>query len=284
MISTDRGRLIATKQLVALADSGGFTLPADLLTAVQAPARISALPLPDVDSYTATEAGVDLAADPTAERLTALAERLADVERSRQHRNSAQLALTAAHEHAVAVVGNTVADLYGTVSAALKQAHGEVLEDAERHASVLTGHDLSHRRAILTAPTKVRTAWLALEHLADRYRALHAARAKLNTAATRQPQHDGNGEFATLADPHALTGYKVGASRPLRVEQPDDTVDRMVWLVTTAKPGQPWLPTVDEQDARWTEVYSDAQTMRRNAQAFAQAVGARGPAPRPTAA
>ena len=65
-----------------------------------------------------------------------------------------------------------------------------------------------------------------------------------------------------------------------RPEMPGDSVARLVWLVTTAAPAGPWLPTVAEQDAAWLATYGDAverlQRNQHNARAYGSLTAAPG--------
>lgn len=284
----DRGRLHALKTLIDLQGTGGFTLPPELLTAATLPEQVGAQTLPEPPVFGEQQAAdavlYDLQQGRTLD-LDSYAAKVLDSQAAGQRRERSLQILQATRELAVTVAVNAAADFADhVVTTTLRPAFDDTLAQSARCATALHGHPLDHR-ALITAPAKVRTAWLELQGLADRYSAIRQARTAINTAGLRAAEHDGSGEFAHLHSPHTLTGYKLGAGRPPRVDQPTDPVDLMLWLTSPGQAGKPWLPTMAEQDARWLEVYGDAQTMRRNAAVFGRSVGARGGGPlTPTAA
>lgn len=278
-MTSDRGRLQALTALIALQDVGGFSLPNDLLTAANLPTKVTETVVPQVQPYDIEQAADALLDDLAHNRtpdIEAHARRLVDISTAQARVDQAQLILRNAHEQAVAVAVNTAADLADRIiTGHLQPALVDVLEQTSRHATALHAQPLDGR-ALLGAPAKVRTAWLAVQNLADRYTALRRARTLVNTVGLRVLEHDDANEFATFRDPHALTGYTPSTARPPQIDYPADPVDRMLWLVGPAAVGQPWLPTTNEQDAAWWNAYGDGVMQRQNAAVFAQQVGARG--------
>jgi hypothetical protein len=279
-MTTDRGRFQALTRLVGLQDAGGFTLPRELLDAAALPSRVGDLALPELPAYRIEQAADDVLSDLLADRpadLDGYAQRLADLAAARERYGLAQTIAANALEQAQSVAVNAAADMADRIiTTCLRPAFEALQQDIAGHAKALDGHPLDDR-SLITAPAKVRTAWSELRVHADQYGTLREARAAMNTAGLRVPEHDTGGEFATFQHPHRITGHTPGSTaRAPRPEMPEDPVMRMLWLVGPAARGVPWLPTTREQDSAYLAVYGEGQAMRRTAAALAVATGARG--------
>jgi hypothetical protein len=139
-------------------------------------------------------------------------------------------------------------------------------------AEKLLPADLSAEK-LLREPEETRQAWFALADLAARYDGIRAAAAAVRRA-DEQPQYDTTGRFAELRNAHELlAGYNLapGSPRPW----PTDTAGRLLWYVRRG--GQVWLPTVEQMDARFHEVYREEIEQQRtnfhNLMAVRQAFG-----------
>lgn len=275
-MTTDRGRLHALTTLLALREAGGFELPADVVTAAELLARVGAVTLPALPEYRIEQAADELLDALRIGRPVKLAEqadRLLEVTTAGARQQQAQMLVHNAAEQATHEAINTAADhAERIITAHLRPAFDALLAQAERHTAAMAGHPLEPQ-AIITAPAKVRTAWSELSALAACYGALREARRMTNTVAELQTAHDHAGEFAVLNNPHVLTGYVPGSTaRPTQVDSPTEPVPLMLWLVGSAKPAGPWLPTVNEQDQAWWSAYGQGIEHRQ-----ALAVAARHP-------
>lgn len=106
---------------------------------------------------------------------------------------------------------------------------------------------------LLTAPARVREAFLAIEDPARRYAAVRAARGDLLTAGyqAERDQTDRTGYFGLFRNADAVWPMDyTGRGALVAPPWPTDPRDHFVWILAGA--AEPWLPTCDEQDAAWT--------------------------------
>lgn len=272
-MTTDRGRLTTLARIIDLQTPGGFDLPEELLTAARLPTTITELPLPQPDPFSIDQAAwlvrEDLAAGRTPD-LTGAARRILDVRQSKNVTDVAAQILADAREQATHAALNTTQDLCNTViTKHLQPAFASVLTTAAKLGKALNGQALDDR-SLVTAPEQVRTAWSDMRGLADRYSALRSAREAINFAAALTVQHDAQQQFAAFQYPHRMSGYVVGSGQPPRIEEPTDPVMRMLWLTGPAKVASPWLPTIEQQDQAYQDVYSQSAIQRSNAAARAR--------------
>lgn len=267
-MTSDRGRTQAVKTIIPLQEPGGFTLPADLLTALELPAKVRAVPLPSPEPFDTRNAADEMLHQ--LERgetpdLSELARRVSDTERARLDVMAAQRVAADALEQAESVVLGVVADgADRIVTDCLRPAFEANLDEARKHSGALAGQPLDPM-ALITAPAKTRAAWAAVGECTNRYRVLREAHRLVNAAGLRLVQHDTEGRFGTFERPAELfPGYEPGGSVRMPVpEFPSDPVDLMVWLVGPAAVARPWLPTAAQQDAAWQALYGEAAEMRR---------------------
>ena len=122
----------------------------------------------------------------------------------------------------------------------------------------------------LNAPAKVRTKLAAVHSSRSEVDSILAARATLNRLGYRS-QLDLAGEFGMCKNFDALWPRQ---SRQLNPRPPWNDEDMLTWLLMNG--GAVWLPTLDEQDARYDEVYGAAtrehQNNLRSSRALAQAM------------
>ena len=105
-MTTNRGRTEAVKGLVLLQEPGGFSLPADLLTAHELPAKVRSVPLPSPAPFDVRNAADEMlhqlrGGTPD---LTELARRVSDNERASLDVMTAQRVAADALEQAESVV------------------------------------------------------------------------------------------------------------------------------------------------------------------------------------
>jgi hypothetical protein len=271
-MTTDRGQHTALTRLVDLQGAGGFTLPADLLAATDLPNKVRNLPVPEVTDDLERVAA-DLFNDLRAGRPVDVeqhAARVAEADAARARREHAQTLLALAQQHAVTAAALAATDASTTViTDVLQPVYTDLLASISGHAKNLDGHPLDDR-SLITAPDKVRKSWAALRDLAAQHTALRHAWDAARRMGGLEPQHDGRGDFVAFSNPFVLNGHKPDSTaRPAVIEAPTDPVMHMLWLVGPAKPAQPWLPTVAEQDQRWLQVYGPSfEQRRRTAQAL----------------
>jgi hypothetical protein len=262
-----RGELAALKELLSLAEPGGFTLPAELTAAYDTYVKVAALKLPTVPITNLNDAsGRIVTAVTRGEPVDPL-----EVGRAVESGNADRRALDAAHgalreaaelaaEQAVLLVGDQVEAI---ISDCLRPAFEDVLEQSRAAARVLAGQDLD-AQSLLRASTKVRTAYLSLDGLAVRWSAILSARYRVNRLGERQVQDDYRGLFSTLRRPMALfPNWRPPQPMP-QLPIPDSAPARLLWYVgEEGTRAEPWLPTVAEQDAAWSEQFRTPRSRLR---------------------
>lgn len=273
--TTDRGRLAALTSLVAWQAVGGYTLPAAVLDAANVHTAAVGLPvlppapLRHLDTAAAQAvaalargetpdpmklAGAVTAGQAQADAVSA-ARRLVGIAAEQ----AAARAVAVAAEHATAIVVDILAPAYA-----------DTLDLARRQAPAVAGHPLDGGG--WDAPPKARAARAKLHELTARHRALREARAAIVGLGGQEPAQDTAGQFMLLRRPQALApDWTVGTSPMPRPAVPTDPTAALVWLVTTADPAQPWLPTIDQQDAAWHDVFGHAAKARGRAAVSARA-------------
>lgn len=150
----------------------------------------------------------------------------------------------------------------------LRPALTEVLDEARIPADLVQPFGTDTKN-FLSAPDDVRAALLVLTDLAERYSAIRKARGIFRDHL--KPEYDTDGSFSEFRSLHIAAPYyrQPNAARPW----PEDAVGRFVWGITSG--AEPWMPTPEEQDARWMEVYGAAAKTRAAYAASARANSAR---------
>ena len=269
-----RAAINTLTHLIDSAEAGGWTLPADVLEAHHVYRQVSALdiePPAGLDAFTAAAKVVtSVAADETVDLMVA-ARQLRDAEEERRAYDQAKLLLQVAADQAATTAGNLAADrteviITGHLAPALDDVHAQ----AREAAAALAGHALDGP-SMAAAPTKVRSAYLALAGLVTRRQLIFTARRWINSVGYRVPKHDDAGLFAEFANPTALMpGWKPGM-RPT-INAPEDPLERLLWVVSDqVAPAKPRLATVPEQDECWQAVFGEAQRQRQAAALSARA-------------
>jgi hypothetical protein len=157
----------------------------------------------------------------------------------------------------------------------LRPALERVHREAREVAGALAGYGLDPR-TLLAAPAKARNAYGSLPTLVARRKGIYRARRWANTIARLDPQHDVNGLFVEFRAPLAFhPHWKLPAQIP-GVPAPEDETERLIWVVSEAAGvGEPWLPTVSEQDAAWWAQFGEGVEMRASRHRDGLAIGAR---------
>lgn len=274
----ERNRAKTLDDLVAAQEVGGFTLPAPILQAHTTYTAAKAVIPPTAErlhegtaaeqlanAYTAGGGGLD--ALEAARRVT---QATADVE-------SADLAYRI-HSAAVAQVGARAVHVAcehadQIITDHLRPSYLDVLDQAKAATTTLTGH-LLNARSLMTAPAKVRAAFLSLHGIAERHNVLWHARAWVVRMAGQQPKYDTQGLFVEFEQPLALRPTWRPPAPIWPLEPPSDPSERLMWLVTEGANGRPWMPTVTEQDAAFEKQFGESMRSRAQARRNAEAYGA----------
>jgi hypothetical protein len=154
---------------------------------------------------------------------------------------------------AVAQAVTLGAELTNAIIAEHRRPAWEVLHaEACDVADTLARVDLEDAAGLIKAPAKVRNAYLQLPELVARRRAIYNAKRWANALSGRTPEHDERGWFPEFRKPLALhPSWKPPAQVP-PPPGPADPQERLLWMVSPeAAIAEPWLPTIDEQDAEW---------------------------------
>jgi hypothetical protein len=260
-------------ELVNLSKLAGFSLPDQLIKSYEACVTIQQLTLETLSVLDVEIAAEQIVATATRGEPIDLLELGRDIElgtRDRAAVNAAELAKRSALERAGDSLITTAHSLTEEIiTNHLRPAFEAVLNEAKKPAEVVRKHaavtskDL--RLSESEAARAVRAALRALEPLAEKRLAIAQARGLSNRFGARRPEHDHDNSFAELKTPQALVpGWK----RPDRFAYPDiptDPTERLIWLVTDGASGQPWLPTVAEQDQVWLDIYGEVLARQKAA-------------------
>jgi hypothetical protein len=247
--------------LFAPAARGDFTLPAKLLAMREGIARLDAEPRPvivtDLDEHarlieetiTAAVAGQSL--PDTSAVQTARAQSIEAADRQ-TILIGATGGFTSRLSGAIEAAGDEI------ITAHLRPAHDALI--AELTATLLiTGEYNDEPAAALTASTKVRTAFAALPGLRAGFDVLGSARRVIEMCGYR-PTKDVDNQFSYIRNINELQtpGLRQHGAKPPWAE------GGVTWLIRNG--GHLWMPTADEQDARWQEVFGAALDERKRNQ------------------
>lgn len=268
------------RQLIESTPTGGYTLPAELLAAHAVYQRVEALTLPDLpqtDVETAARALVDTLGEEGDADLTTAA--MPSCKGPRRHSvastRSALLTLRSTWRRKTSGGSLPGSRSDSSTSTCARPSTTFTCTPAPA-ANALAGYQLSDTARMVTAPAKARTAYAQLPGLVERRKVIFGARRWVNTVADTAPQHDTQHLFGEFRDPLALSPWwRYPAPVPL-LPAPEDPAARLLWVVTDAAPAKPWLPTVDEQDARCSEVFGEHVERLRQGHRDGLSIGARG--------
>lgn len=257
-------------QLVDLSRLAEFSLPAELVAAYEVCVTIQGLtlkPPPLLDVETGAEQLVATVSRGEPADLLQLGRDIELGTRDRAAVQAAQLAQRAALERSddrLTSLAHSLAD--EIVSSHLAPAYQAVLEEAREPAKVVRQHPLTPQDLRLKDTNEARAhraALRKLEPLAERRSAIAQARVQANRLGARVPQEDFDNSFAELRAPMALVPGWKPPNRFGQLQIPSDRIERLVWLTTEGRDGQPWCPTVQQQDEVWLSIYGEEQARRK---------------------
>jgi hypothetical protein len=285
---SDRARISALTSLVQSTNAGSYSLPTDVIEAHSVWQRLKQTQLPPLrELHVEDVAGriVHSATSGETPDILGVGAEFDQVQAERRAYDHAltvlRLAVEQAGNAAVAAASDATERI---ITEHLRLAHDELMEQARETATLLKPYSdaafrLDLQDIVAATSTKVRSAYLGLSALLERYRLIQQARTKANQVGLRTVEHEHAQLFATFEQPMAFfPTWKPPARIPL-LPFPEDETARLLRLVSdqTAK-AKPWFPTLAEQDAAWWGQFGEqitrANTNRHNARAMAeQAVG-----------
>jgi len=270
-----RGQISALRPLVESAAAGGYTLPAPVVDAWATFEAVKALPLPapaptDFEEFAA---GIVAAvADGKPVDVAKAGVKLHRFGDAQQAHAAGQRVLIEAVEQAGQAAANVAADCADTIivehlASALEEIYGQARECGE----TLAGHSLE-ARLLLGAPPKIQDAYRDLDRLVARQTLIWDARKRACSVGFRRPEHDHGGIFLHFERPGELSGWSHAAGRwpGLDAFAPAEPLARLLWISSPElAAAKPWLPTCQQQDARWVAENADFAEQQRAAGALA---------------
>jgi hypothetical protein len=267
-----RGVSAAVAELVDLARVGEFTLPAKLTESFNASVAIQQLSIGTLDVFDVNRA---------ADQINEYARRaepidLLELGRGIQAGNQQSAGVQAAQQ-AQRTASERAGDELATVAYSLTEevivehlrpVFVQILEEAREPAKEVHEHPVSPIDLRLRDTNEVRSVRAALrrlEPLAQRRAAIVQARSRANMLGARRPERDHENMFATLRTPEALVVGWQPHTRFAHPAIPQDSTEALVWYLTDGAPGQPWLPTVQQQDEIWMTHYGEMLAQQKAA-------------------
>jgi hypothetical protein len=271
-----RADINALKSLIESAQAGRYTLPAELTQAYETVINTRQIQLTAPPTLEVNEAANRLAATVEAggtPDLMALGREVHDATAARQAHQHAQQILNTAVEQVAERAALLAIDLNAAIiTDHLRPALERVYDEARDAAGNLGGYSLDPH-ALLTAPAKVRNAYLRLPELAARRSAIIDARRLVNQIGRHVPQHDQSHLFGTFRNPMF---FQPGWQPPMQIQPlpfPTQPVDVLLWIISDeVAAAEPWLPTVAQQDQAWLAQFGDAMNKRHAAHDHANAL------------
>lgn len=244
--------------------AGHYTLPAEVVDALQVRDRIAVPALPprpgaDGGRQAYVEQVLQAAADGAPwPRPTALLRLQAQ---QAEHDLAVDVLRDAQDVAASRLLGALIRNGERIVVEHLRPAHAETLDGARGAAVLLREVQGWTDRELLTAPAEVQRAAVDLDGLVARYGAIRRTHSILTDGRTERD----DGIFAEVRNLRELYG-SAWPGRKQRAYKPgpvDDPRARLVWLVTGDPLPQPWCPTAAERDAAWLAEFSPAARAQR---------------------
>lgn len=271
-----RGENLNLAALVNSMEGGGYGLPTELLDAFSTFTRVKELTIetpPTLDSESAAAKIVAATAANKTVDLIGMAAQVAEISLGKQRHDEALHILRLAIEQAGENATLLCADLSERIiTEYLRPALEQVYKQTRDVAVDLAGYDIGNPHTIITAPAKVRNAFVLLPGLAAKRSAIFAARSRVNSIGHRTPKYDVGGIYSEFETPLALTpSWKPGAQIQIREHGPSDSLAWMLWMVTDGAIAKPWLPTVAEQDEAWLAQFAPTQLAQARAAESAMA-------------
>ena len=253
---TTKTQARAVTRLFAGFDAERHGLPSELIDARarlhRMDAAVNALTRPDAEQTARASAVRDALADPSADVAGPVLAARADDEAATLR---AQV-LRDARAVALAELTSAVYDLAETVfTDHLRPALHDALERAKAAHKVYKPHGSDERQLFQSHP-KVRTAWSTFAAAADAYQALCTARDVLLDLTGRALQDD-RGLFAMIKNTEEVWPEIASSQLPVSMlVRPWPAGGGREFLAWALEHGaELWLPTGEEQDARWLELY-----------------------------
>ena len=276
---TTAATILSLTRLVDAADAGAYTLPEPVTAAHTRWRALTGRTIPTPTPYTEATAAQALLDDPDRDPhdLAGAVHTATDAQAvATTARTVLRKAVDLAADAAVTVAADHADDI---ITRHLAPAHDRLLDRARDAAGKLDGHGLDTAQlALPTTPQAARKAYADLGDLARQRAAILAARGWTQRLTYGQPQHDEGHLFASLRKPLAVLDWTERERIPtaLALAIPDDPTAALLWLVTTAAPAEPWLPSIAQRDQAWQDAFGDlvrrVQANRFNAQAFRAAL------------
>ena len=252
--------IVHFRPLYAGADAGHYTLPAAVLDALQVVRALEQFQSEQSDATApaAREALADaiVAAARAGRPLPSGAVYLKAEEADRAAEARASVLAEVIERRTMALATVTSGNALTIITDHLAPALSETLEEARPAVAALEPFDMSGPERMVNAADDVRASYAVLCDLAERYRAIRAARNVYRDEL--KPDYDTAGEFGELRN---LAAVHPEFRRPqVPKPWPADPTARLAWLVSS--PAKPWMPTPAEQDEMWLAAYGDAAKER----------------------
>jgi hypothetical protein len=275
------------RELMDLSEQGKFSLPEEIVGKYQTWITVPKLKWDPPGVVDEEQAAAQLVAamnrreDPD---LLDFGRAVVDGSTKRQESDAAQRVMAAAREQAGTDVEMAVRDaVESIIERTLRPRFEEVMAEATELSARLKGasfiRDDSVDWVAMTAEDDrtraARSALRRMEPLEAQRRAIVQARFRLDTIGNRAPQKDTDGYFVQLAQPERLQAPGWEPGKPWQRPQPPEKTQAtpvlaLLWWCVDAAAGHPWLPTCQQQDERWQEVFGAWQQERQRQQAAGQ--------------
>jgi hypothetical protein len=142
----------------------------------------------------------------------------------------------------------------------LRPALNTVLDGVRSGVGLATAIPWGNQSALLRAREEVREYYDLLTTAADHYAAIRDAQGRLHDL-TGHPSKEAFHRFAELRNMRDVWPQRDSGAQSIRghAPWPDDRIERMVWLVTSA--AEPWLPTAVECEAANDDLIANSRTL-----------------------
>ena len=251
-----------------------YTLPAELIAARDAAARLDKMAPPDAPDPE------DVTDELVAATLSAAAtdagfpdcSGVAEARHQRQITEDAGQVWRYASEQAAGRVTSTVhAGAEVILTKHLQPAYAAVVK--ELTAAFAATRQYGSPSELLLAPPKVRQAAASIDALCEQYEAIRGGRGDLEWTVSYRSTDDADGEFGEIRNANDLwvrpQHRNVGnASSP--PWPTTSTRSKLEWLLNHG--ATVWLPTPTEQDTKWREVYAAELAAAENQRQMGAAV------------
>ena len=157
-----------------------------------------------------------------------------------------------------------------TIRQYLVPVHDKTVAEVAKCAKAMGGLPDNDASSLARAGKVARDAYLQLDELAARYSAVRQTRSALYANLGADVEHDHNGYFTAIRNTEKLWPAITQQVAPPRDATPwpkDSTRGFLLWAVRNG--AELWLPTVEQQDARWYDVFgARLEEAKRNRRAL----------------